>query len=67
MDEFRFGAVRLPGDIINAVINCCNASCPIGQSDPWRGRADAGQRHAALRPGRHAGVGPLPRGSAHAR
>ncbi|MFG2352475.1 hypothetical protein [Streptomyces sp. NPDC048521] len=25
-----------------------------------------GQRHAVLRPGRHADVGPLPRGSAHA-
>ena len=26
-----------------------------------------GQRHAALRPGRHAGVGPLPRRDAYAR
>jgi hypothetical protein len=32
-----------------------------------RGGPGPGQRHAALRPGRHADVGPLPRGDAHGR
>ncbi|WP_320782759.1 hypothetical protein [Streptomyces sp. CRN 30] len=32
-----------------------------------RDGAGPGQRHAALRPGRHSGVGPLPRGAAHGR